>query len=388
MSSRGRVVMVASASVTADPRIIKEAEALVADGWEVVVLAWDRARREPASIERDGWRIERVGPEATHGSGARSIAKYRRFWSEAAARCLELRPAVVHCHDLDTAPVAVAVKRRRPDVAVVLDFHELYRLSRALPQRGVVGVLARAAARLVERAAIPKADFVITVTRTHVPYYQRLGAKRVVLVENAPDLERYSVVERDEPDFVVSFIGQKRWVPGLEVLMRAIQPHPHLRALLAGGGSKAEEVARIAATMERVEVIGRVHPDEIPALYHRCDAVYACYDASLENWRTAIPVKALEGMACGLPLIVTRGTDIAAFVEEHGLGYAVDPLDVAEVEEALLKLSSDREGAREMGRRGRAVIEGGLNWQAAAQRLVDAYRALLPASDEGVDVVD
>ncbi len=388
MSGRGRIVMVASASVTADPRIIKEAEALVADGWEVVVLAWDRTRRDPESIERDGWRIERVGPEAAHGSGARSIAKYRRFWSEAAGRCLELRPDVVHCHDLDTAPVAVAVKRRRPDVAVVLDFHELYRLSRALPQRGVVGVLARAAARLVERAAIPKADFVITVTQTHVPYYQRLGAKRVVLVENAPDLDRYSVVERDEPDFVVSFIGQKRWVPGLEALMRAIQPHPHLRALLAGGGSKAEEVARIAATMERVEVIGRVDPDEIPALYHRCDAVYACYDASLENWRTAIPVKALEGMACGLPVIVTRGTDIAAFVEEHGLGYAVDPLDVAEVEEALLKLSSDRDGAREMGRRGRAIIEGGLNWQAAARRLVEAYRALGPARDERPDVVD
>lgn len=388
MSGRGRIVMVASASVTADPRIIKEAEALVADGWEVVVLAWDRTRRDPESIERDGWRIERVGPEAAHGSGARSIAKYRRFWSEAARRCLELRPNAVHCHDLDTAPVAVAVKRRRPDVAVVLDFHELYRLSRALPQRGVAGVLARAAARLVERASIPKADFVITVTQTHVPYYQRLGAKRVVLVENAPDLDRYGVVERDEPDFVVSFIGQKRWVPGLEALMRAIQPHPHLRALLAGGGSKAEEVARIAATMERVEVIGRVEPDEIPALYHRCDAVYACYDASLENWRTAIPVKALEGMACGLPLIVTRGTDIAAFVEEHGLGYAVDPLDVAEVEEALLKLSSDREGAREMGRRGRAIIEGGLNWQAAARRLVEAYRALGPARDERPDVVD
>ncbi|MDI6843788.1 MAG: glycosyltransferase family 4 protein [Anaerosomatales bacterium] len=376
MSTRGRVVMVASASVTADPRIIKEAEALVGDGWEVVVLAWDRTRRDPEAIERDGWRIERVGPEAAHGGGARSVAKYLRFWSEAAERCASLRPDVVHCHDLDTALVAVKAKKRLPQLGVVLDFHELYRESRALPQRGVPGVLARAAARAVERAALPKADFVVTVTSAHVPYYERLGARRVVLVENAPDLDRYTVVDRCEDEFVVSFIGQKRWVPGLSTLMQAIQPHPHLKALLAGGGTAAEEVARIASTLERVEVMGRVAPDDIPALYHRCDAVYACYDASLANWRTAIPVKALEGMACGLPLIVTRGTWIGDFVEEHELGFAVDPLDVAQVEEALLKLSSDRELAREMGRRGRAIIEGGLNWAAASQRLVEAYRSL------------
>lgn len=388
MSARGTVVMVASASVTADPRIIKEAEALVADGWYVVVLAWDRARRDPELIEREGWRIERVGPEAAHGGGLRSIVKYRRFWAEAAQRCIALEPDVVHCHDLDTALVAVAARRDLPRLRVVLDFHELYRESRALPQRGLPGIIARAAARFVERTAIPRADIVITVTSAHVEYYERLGARRLVLVENAPDLGRYQVVDRREDDFVVSFIGQKRWVPGLETLMRAIQPHPHLKALLAGGGTAAEEIARIAATMERVEVRGRVAPDEIPELYQRCDAVYACYDASLANWRTAIPVKALEGMASGLPVIVTRGTWIADLVEQHELGLKVDPLDVAEVEEALLKLSSDRELAQEMGRRGRAIIEGGLNWAAASRRLTEAYRDLVPSAEDSRSVVD
>ncbi|MCL4078791.1 glycosyltransferase family 4 protein [Coriobacteriia bacterium Es71-Z0120] len=388
MSVRGTIVMVASASVTADPRIIKEAEALVADGWEVVVLAWDRARRDPERIERDGWRIERVGPEAAHGGGPRNVAKYWRFWAEAAARCVALAPDVIHCHDLDTAIVAVRARRRLPRLRVVLDFHELYRESRALPQGGLPGVIARAAARLVERTAIPKADVVVTVTSAHVAYYERLGARRVVLVENAPDLDRYTVVDRREDDFVVSFIGQKRWITGLVKLMQAIQPHPHLKALLAGGGTAAEEIARIASTMERIEVLGRVEPDEIPGLYHRCDAVYACYDASLGNWRTTIPVKALEGMACGLPVIVTRGTWIGDFVEQHELGFAIDPLDVAEVEEVLLRLSSDRELAREMGRRGRAIIEGGLNWAAAARRLTDAYRGLAGEAGPGPDVVD
>jgi hypothetical protein len=76
-----RIVMLLSASGTADPRVAKEAEALVAGGYEVVVLAWDREKRDPAIIERDGWRIRRpdtAGVSATSPAIGSSGAKRRR----------------------------------------------------------------------------------------------------------------------------------------------------------------------------------------------------------------------------------------------------------------------------------------------------------------------
>jgi glycosyltransferase involved in cell wall biosynthesis len=372
-----RIAMIASGDGLADPRIAKEAGALVGAGHEVVILAWDRAGANPPVIERDGWRVESFGPRASHGAGLRNVPGYIRFWRDAAGRAAELDPDVVHSHNLDTVPAALsALKRCAPGARLVLDFWEIYRESRAIPQRGLKGALARGAARVLERRSIPRADLVITVVTGQVYYYEALGARRIAVVENAPDLERYSPAERESGEFVVSFIGQKRWVPSLLTLMRAVQPHPEMRALLVGGGPAAEEIERLAASMERVEVRGRVEPEQIPALYHECDAVYACYDASLLNWRTSLPVKSMEAMASGLPLIVTRGTWIAEFVEKHGLGYAVDDSSVGDVERALAALASDRAAAREMGRRGREIAERELNWQAAADRLVQAYTGL------------
>ncbi len=370
------IVMLASGNGTADPRIAKEAEALVAAGHRIVVLAWDRAGENPRVIEREGWRIEAHGPPARHGAGARNILGYRRYWTAAARRVAELKPDVVHAHNLDTVPAALKAMRllgERP--WLVLDFWEIYRESRALPGRGVVGVLARWAARRLERRSIPQADFVITVVQGQVYYYEELGAREVVVVENAPDLERYAVYggPAASGEFVVGFIGQKRWVPSLETLMRAIQPYPDVRAVLVGGGPSEAEVARLAAGMERVETRGQVPPEEIPALYRTVDAVYACYDTSLLNWRTSLPVKAMEAMALGLPVLVSKGSWMGAFVEEHGIGYAVDDTDPADVGRAIADLATDREAAREMGRRGRAIAERELNWASAAGRLVDAY---------------
>ncbi len=381
MSGRPRIVMFLSASGTADPRVAKEARALVDGGYEVVVLAWDREKRDPAVIERDGWRIESLGPAARHGAGLGNIGGYLAFWKAARLRAGELAPDALHCANLDTVPAALPLLKRTGGPRLVLDMWEMYRHSRALPQRGVKGTLARAAARYLERRSIPRADVVITVGEGQVGYYEALGATTIVLVENAPELERYTPVERHEPEFVVSFIGQKRWVPALVTLMEAVQPHPELHALLIGGGTAEQEIARIASGMERVEVRGRFEPAEGPALYHECDAVYACYDSSLENWRTAYPVKAMEAMACALPLICTRGTFSGDYVERHGLGYAVDDHDPEDVARALLALAADREESHRMGLRGRAIVEAGLNWDAAAARLLGAYDALFRPRD-------
>jgi glycosyltransferase involved in cell wall biosynthesis len=386
-----RIVMVLSNDAVSDPRVEKEADALTSAGYEVVVLAWDRARMAPATEARRDWRIERIGPSAAHGAGLRSLPAYRQFWRDASARALELRPDAVHCHDLDTALVGVQViERMRPQrpfrPRLVLDFHELYRESRILPQSGAKGAVAKGGARWIEGRTIPRADLVITVSPGQVDYYRELGAEdRVVLVENAPDLERFAPVglepERVNDAFTVCFIGQKRYAEGLLALMEAIQLLPGARALLVGGGPAQAEIAEAAVRFERVEVSGRVLYDDIPALYARSDAVYAAYDTSLGNWRSAFPVKAQEAMASGLPMIAAKGSWLQTYVEEHGLGIAVDELDVEDVRAAIRRLMEDPALAAEMGRRGRTISETELNWRAASDRLVAAYEGLWDAAE-------
>ena len=376
-----RIVMITSATALTDPRVLKEADALAGAGHEVVVLAWDRAAKAEPTIAMNGWTLENLGPRAVHGAGLRNVGRYRAWWRDATRRVVELEPDVIHCHNLDSVPIALRAMRRRHRAhrrpLLVADFHEIYRESRALPQRGIAGVVARAAARYLERRSIPRADLVITVVEAQASYYRNLRARTVLVVENAPDQRLYTPVEREAPEFVVSFVGQKRWLPSLENLMRAVQSLPMVKVLLVGGGPAEQQVAQLASTMERVEVHGTVDPADIPALYRRSDAVWCCYDATLLNWRTSFPVKSMEAMASALPILCTRGTWIADYVERNGLGIVVDDTDVADIARALTALESDREVARAMGRRGREIVERELNWGVVSQRLVGAYKSLV-----------
>lgn len=373
-----RVVMVVTNDVVSDPRVEKEGAALVAAGFEVIVLAWDRSGEAPAVEERLGFRIERLGPRASYGGGLRSLLRFRSFWSGASARASKLAPTIVHCHDLDTAVVGLRALRDRPGTKLVVDHHELYRETRMVPQRGFVGALARALVDTLDRRAARAAALVVVSVPSLENRYERWAPGRVIVVENAPDAELFRPRTAPRPDrpFTVGYVGQKRYAASLTMLMEIVQRHDDLAALLAGGGTAAEEVDRIAASMSRVEVAGRFVYAELPAYYERCDAVFGVYDADVGNIRAAFPVKVMEGMACGLPVIVNVGTWIGDYVTRHGIGIAVDGSDAAAVEAALVRLKDDRDMAAAMGARGRALVESGLSWGVISKRLVDAYRRL------------
>jgi len=374
-----KVVMALTNDCVSDPRVEKEARALGAAGHDVTILAWDRSGEHALTEERDGFRVERLGPRAQYGGGVRSLPLFRAFWANAVRRALAVAPDVVHCHDLDTAQVGLDVLRVAPDTRLVLDHHEIYRHTRMVPQRGVVGSAARWFVDTLDRRSARAASLVVVANPGNEPHYRRLAEGKVVVVENAPDAQRFHprTEPRPERPFTLGYVGQKRYVESLAMLVRIVERNRSLAALLAGGGVAEDAVARMAEQAQRVRAIGRLRYDEIPAYYEDVDAVWGVYDAAVGNIKTAFPVKVMEGMACALPVLVDAGTWIGDYVMREGIGVAVDGRDEAAVERTLLQLAEDAERAAQMGAKGRTLVEAGLNWEAASRRLVDAYARML-----------
>jgi glycosyltransferase involved in cell wall biosynthesis len=367
--------MVVTNPVVSDPRVEREAAALARAGHEFSILAGDRAGGAPEGEARDGYVIERLGPRAGYGAGIRTMPAFLGFWRAATARALELEPDVVHCHDLDTATVGLRILRKRPGTRLVADFHEMYSESRMVPRGALAGAVARAYIARLERRTVRDASAVIVVSPPMAPHYESLGASgKLHVIENAPDAE---ALRPHEPapgrPFTVCYAGQKRYAASLRLLMGIVQRHDGMAALLAGGGVAQAEIESAAASMRRVETLGPFTKEDLPAIYARADAVWGVYDSDIGNIRVAMPVKVLEGMACGLPVLVDAGTYIADVVTRHGCGLAVDGSDFAAVEVALVGLAQDPDTRAEMGRRGRAVVDGGLSWQAVSRRLVNVY---------------
>lgn len=377
MSARS-VAMIVSNEMLSDPRVEKEAAALAAAGWKVTAVAWGRSGTAPAKETRGSLDIVRTGPVAPYGAGLKSLGLFRAFWADAAREVVALRPDVVHCHDMDTASAGLAALKELPaSTKLVLDWHELYRESRMIPRKPLLRRVAQAFVDRLERKAHARASLLIVAAPAMVE--ERYAAfERVLVVENAPDAERFTPSDElaSADRLRVCYVGAKRYAESLELLMRAVQADERFSAYLAGSGVAEAEVARTAAGYDRVDVSGAFTAEEAAGLYAGCDAVFAVYDAKVGNIRVALPVKALEGMAAGLPVIANQGTWFGRMVEREGVGVTVGGTDVDELVSALRLLADDPERRAEMGRRGRAYIEQHMNWADASARLVDAYEHL------------
>jgi glycosyltransferase involved in cell wall biosynthesis len=105
--------------------------------------------------------------------------------------------------------------------------------------------------------------------------------------------------------------------------------------------------------------------------------VFSTADAFvLPSYSEGFSVAALEAMAWGLPVVLSRqcGFPEAA---EAGAGLQVEP-EAGSLAAAIEWLLEEPERARMMGRRARSLVEQKYTWDAIGAEVLEAYRRLLP----------
>lgn len=153
------------------------------------------------------------------------------------------------------------------------------------------------------------------------------------------------------------FVYSARVAPGkghealLEVATRIAASAPGAHFVIAGqdkrDGWLQAEVARRGLGAS-VTYLGAVH--DMPRLLAACDGVL------LLSPREGCPNALLEGMACGLPAIVTH-SGAEEFVVEGETGFSVPVDDVDALTDRVLRLVNDPEWRTGMGRNARGWME-------------------------------
>jgi glycosyltransferase involved in cell wall biosynthesis len=95
--------------------------------------------------------------------------------------------------------------------------------------------------------------------------------------------------------------------------------------------------------------------------------------AIYENFPFAI----LEAQATGLPVISTKVGGIPEFLVDNENGFVIDPGDSAQLTQRVLALLQDPKLAKEMGMRGRKLIEEKFSWRLITSQVIDLYHKLL-----------
>lgn len=358
-----------------DPRVHKEATALVGAGHEVTVLEWARhVPDQPARETIDGVDVVRETNTPLMDRLPGALFKNPLWWRLGRRRALELDDEdafdVVHCHDLDTLPIGARLKDRR-GTRLVFDAHEIF--ARMIAEDHPAPV-AWAAQRLEDRL-LPDVDLLVTVNDPCAGFYRSRVDAPVVLVMNAPEIPD-EVPPWPEGPFTVVYIGlfkAERFFPDAVHVVGGMED---VRFLVAGKREGIyDEVRDAAARYDNVEFLGPLRYDEVVPTTGQGHVVHAMSDPRAPHNEIATETKMLDAMAVGRPSILSRGTYSGTFAEEHGIGTAVE-FGADGLREAVARLRDDPDRAREMGGRGRALAEEEVNWPRQADRLLEAYEDL------------
>ena len=237
--------------------------------------------------------------------------------------------------------------------------------------------------RAQEAACLQAADRVITPSAVTADYLQReRGAQRVQVIPNGVDLSIFH--PSDEPlvsgPFRMLYFGTLHSWQGVELAIRALaQVKPAFLTIVGVGDTDpVERLARKLQVVDRLSILPAMRQAELAARVRTSHAVLAPLALNDRNLvQGCCPLKILEGMACGAPVIASDLPVVRelGFNGKHFL--LVKPGSVDQISEAILRLQSDPLLGRGIGANARRQVEDHFSWERAGASLVKLYEELM-----------
>lgn len=350
-------------------------------GWEVAVFAAqdyaDEARIR-AFNQNQPFPIVRL--EKVAGSPIRAVRRFRAAWEFART----WKPDLVVASGDRAASLAawVARTRRLPWVAV---------------GHGGEFCLASPAKRRLVRWAFNRADAVVTVseyTRARMlgagirPRMDRVipnGADEVRFTARPPE---ESAAFRSEHGLdgacILLTVGNVYERKGQDVVIRALpavmERAPHVRYLVVGTPTRAEEFGRLAASLgvaEQVRFLGCVDPDTLVRCVNASDLFVMTSRHSADGDFEGYGIAVVEAALCGKPAVVSGNSGLAEAVVDGATALCVPENDVEATAGAILALVEDEALRHRMGEHAQRRARAEQTWSRRVAEYDRFFREIL-----------
>ncbi|MDR1603701.1 MAG: glycosyltransferase family 4 protein [Gracilibacteraceae bacterium] len=384
-----KACLLTSAHPPDDARIYyKEACSLRKKGYAVTLIAPRPAgisAAVPETLTAEGVRIR-------YAPGYRSRSERLGHLNDILRLALAEQADIYHLHDPDLIAPGLALGRRagRP---VVYDVHEYYadslrtRYWVPAPLRGPLAVCFD----WYEKQAARRLAACVTVNEDMAGLFRAANPRGVVLY-NYPIASAFSFpppAARTPPPVgeapLLLYVGGVSRERGLEVMLEAMplvrKRFPEAECALAGPldeGSLNRRYRPLEPWLARggVRSLGRVPYAEVPALLRRARVALVPLLATL-NYTKAIPVKLIEYMAAGLPVVGSDFGHIRRIVAESRCGLLARPGDPADLARQICALLADPAAAAAAGQRGWEAFHASYCWEREEIKLWRLYAELV-----------
>lgn len=392
MKAHYDIVMLVLNDVVHDGRVRREASALAAGGWRVLMIGTQRSDGDQPDCEHlQGFDLCRVR-YARFGAQLWRPWRWFRHGLQAIQIILALRTVqtrAYHAHDLPALILLFIVRslfgqNRR----LIYDSHELYLFMGTYESRLVKiwHCITRPLFMRLEQYLAHKADAVITVSepmaRVLALWY---NLPRPVAVHNGID-----PVEHTASSVLRTMRGENRRCiihtgtisnreRCLTELVEALALLPDdISLIFLGEGESEQAVITLAERLNcqnRLRIIPPVAPELVAATIQQADISVSLSRPTTYNVRVTLPNKLFEAVAAGLPIVATDTFALRRIMQHYDLGILCAPDNPQSIAVAIQNALHPE--AQQYYRANVRTAQAMLNWQTESEKLCTLYRTLM-----------
>lgn len=260
--------------------------------------------------------------------------------------------------------------------------------------------LRRRLTRNLEIHVARKADAVVGIAAHILQDLQQRGVAsgKLFHVPNGVDADRFAPRERDselarqlglDGRLVLGFIGSLYQYEGVSWLVNALSELKRTglacRLLVIGDGEdlpSIREVARQSGLDDAVLPLGRVPHDQVERYYSLMDVmVYPRRKSRLTD--TVTPLKPLEAMALGKPILASDVGGIRELIEHDKTGLLFRADDVEDFCRQARRLMSSPELRAKLAAQARHTALAEKDWRVLVRRYEEVYRFAISSHSHG-----
>ena len=371
------VCYVRSTSIVNDSRASKEILSLINNGFDVIVLGWDRDNRisdyNNIYISNIKIKAKFFKHKSKYGKSINTINGLIlfQFWIYNELKSNKQNYDYIHACDFDCGYMAYKIAKKY-NKKLVYDMYDYYVDSRDMPR------FIKKSIEKKENRIINYADVSIICGEWRKKQIRMTNPKKLIVIHNTPDLQYKcsdKIIKSNSKKIKIAYVGVFQDNRLLLEILEKFKINKDFEFHIGGFGVYEKQIIAAAKNNDNIFYYGSLKYEQVLSLEADCDILFATYNPIIKNHKYSAPNKVYEAMALGKPIIVCKNTGIDELVIKNNTGYAID-YNAEEFVEILNKYKKDRKLLKKISDNAKKMYKEKYSWNLMEKKLISAYNDL------------
>lgn len=336
-------------SVWHDPRVTKQVNEYVKEGFEIVCIGMKCKRYDENKVANMPCKTVVVERDAYYGGKQKSILKkilrekYRI--NTVVQAIVNEKPDIIHANDLD-ALIPSYIARKKLGCRLIYDSHEICCETRYYDKYWLYNQLMK----LTERYIVKRCDKMICVSHAAAAYFQELYQIEKPMVITNCILQKNVMTEfpPKHEGFEILNHGILHDSRGLEMMRdscRFFEEYPEIKMVARGYGGIEKQLKEQVVNdhLENFIFYPPVDPKMLIPDAARSHVGVAVTLPVCLNFKLSVSNRLFEYAAAGLPVIMSDIPEHRYLNDKYQFGIIIENNEQREFEQAVLRLYNDKE---------------------------------------------